>query len=218
MDYLRAYIPACEAFGWSGGNGFKTAIVQMANGRERRNAEWSQPQHRFTLPFQNISQSQYIGIKQMHLTALGMLLPFLYLDQSDHTADSELVAVATPGQTEFQLTKTSVISGVSFQRKVFALYVPDGDDPGEAVEADPVISVNGVIASGWAFDHDRGVAFPPAPMTGGEVVRWSGQFSIWVRFNQDDLPFSIDNRSGGEFVMNGQVELLEMPPPPEVVS
>ena len=50
-------------------------------------------------------------------------------------------------------------------------------------------------------------------MVGGEILRWSGSFSVWVRFDNDRLPFSIDSRSGGDFVVNGSVDLLEMPPP-----
>ena len=219
MDYMRTYIPACEAFGWSGGPGFNTTLVIMTNGRERRNASWSQPKHRFVLPFQNIDPVAYAGIKQTHLIAMGMARAFLYQDRTDYQASNEVFAVAQAGDTEFQLAKFTTRDGVTFQRKVFALYAPTGSSDGDSVQVTPVITVNGTPAVGWTIDYDRGLVYPPSPMAGGEILRWSGVFSLWVRFNQDDLPFSIDNRTEEGFALNGQVELLEIAAPqPDPVS
>ena len=66
MTHLRPYIDACETFGWSGGQEFNTRLVTLLNGRERRNANWSQGRHRYTLPFQNLMREQYRAVRQMH--------------------------------------------------------------------------------------------------------------------------------------------------------
>lgn len=215
-EYLRAYIPACEGYGWEGGPEHRTTIVQLRSGRERRNAMWTQPQHFYSLPFTNIRQSEYAPIKQMHMNRRGRWGVFLYRDRLDDSADDELFAVAEAGQTEFQLGKWSIIDGVTYYRHVTALYI-EGDD-GEALEAAPTVTVDGSPAAGMTVDYDRGVLTFDTPMAGGEILRWTGVFSIWVRFDNDRLPFSIDNRSGQGFVVNGQVDLLEMPPPEEEVS
>lgn len=210
-EYLKAYIPACEAYGWEGGPEHRTRIVQLRSGRERRNAEWVQPQHFFSLPFQNISQPQYAPIKQMHMNRQGRLGVFLYQDRSDFTADDDLFAVAEAGQTTFQLGKWSIIEGVSYYRNVTALYTPNPD--GTAANSTILITSNGSPAPAHTLDRDRGIVVFDAPLSGGQTLRWSGEFSLWVRFDNDRLPFSIDNRSGQDYVMNGQVDLLEMPPP-----
>lgn len=215
-DYLRAYIPTCEAYGWDGGPEQRTQIVTLRNGRERRNAQWIQPQHFFSVPFQNISQPQYAPIKQMHLNRRGRWGVFLYHDPSDPSADDDIFAVAEAGQTSFQLAKYSVIEGVSYRREIYALYRPNSD--GSAQEVVPIITVDGTPTTDFVNDPDRGIVIFNTPMTGGEILHWSGLFSLWVRFDNDRLPFSIDNKSGGEFVMNGSVELLEMPPPEEPES
>lgn len=209
MAYRRVYIPACEAFGWSGGPGFQTRQVLMSSGRNRRNADWDQPKHRFVVGYQNIPPELYSGIKQLFLNSQGMLHNFLYLDRLDSEASNATFAIAEPGDTQFPLGKYSEQDGVLYERRVFALYVPDPNDPSQAIEATPIIRVNNVVAPGWTFDYDRGLAFPPTPMSGGEVLSWSGQFSLWVRFNQDDMPFSIDNLTAEGFAINGQVELIE---------
>lgn len=212
-EYLKAYIPACEAYGWEGGPEHKTRIVQLRSGRERRNAEWVQPQHFFSLPFQNITQPQYAPVKMMHMNRRGRWGAFLYRDRSDWQADDEALVVAEAGQDTFQLGKWSLIDGVTYYRHVYALYVPGSDWAAEDSEIS--ITVNDAPASTYVLDRDRGLVIFDTPMSGGEIIRWSGAFSIWVRFDNDRLPFSIDNRSGGEYVMNGQVDLLEMPPPEE---
>lgn len=211
MIYLRSYIPACEGYGWEGGPEFSTRIVRMANGRERRNAEWSQPQHFYAVPFANLVQSQYAPIKQMHLNRRGRWGCFLFRDRLDDCADNETFAVAEAGQTEFQLAKWSVIDGVSYHNEINAIYLPndDGSAQSNAVE----ITVDGSPAGSHVIDRDRGIVTFDAPPGDGAILRWTGGFSRWVRFDQDRLPFSIDNKSGGEFVVNGGVELLEQPPP-----
>ena len=216
-EYVQAYIKTCEAYGWSGGPGFNTRIVPKLNGRERRNADWDQPQHSYEVPFQNITQPLYAPIKQMHLHRRGAWGVFLYRDRLDWQAEDELFAVAEAGQDEFQLAKTSVIDGVAYLRYVYALYVPDPASSAssyqEAADSDVAITVDGTPTSAYTLDRDRGTVLFDPPMAGGEVLRWSGTFSLWVRFQNDKLPFSIDNRSGGQYVTNGSVQLLEMPPP-----
>lgn len=210
-EYLRAYIPACEGYGWDGGPEHRTNIVQLRSGRERRNAAWTQPQHFFSLPFNNISQPQYAPIKMMHMNRRGRWGVFLYMDRSDYLADDDLFAVANAGQSTFQLAKWSIVEGVSYYRHVTALYEPG--DGGSAAESDIQITVNGGSAPAYTLDRDRGLVIFDSPLSGGEELRWFGAFSLWVRFDNDRLPFSIDNRSGGDYVMNGQIDLLEMPPP-----
>lgn len=214
--YIRRYIPACETFGWTGGPGFNTRIVTRLNGRENRNADWSQPQHSFSLPFQALTQDDYAPIKNMHLNRQGAWGVFLYRDRLDDTASNELIGTAEAGQAEFQLVKDSTLDGVIYKRQCTALYVPAED--GSAIQVTPEITVNGSPAMGWTFDHDRGLAFPPAPMTGGEIVRWSGQFSVWVRFVSDRLPFTIGTRNADGFFVDGSIDLLEQPPPIEITS
>lgn len=200
MSYLRAYIEKCPGFGWQGGPSFKTRIVSMANGRERRNADQAYARHAFSAPFRNIRREDYANIKQMHLVCRGMLHAFKFKDQLDYQAAAEVFGAGTGAQTVFQLRKISTIDGVSYTRNVYAI-------------RSAAVTVNGV-ASAPTIDMDRGtVTFAVAPAAAA-VLRWTGEFDIWVRFNQDDLPFSIDNKSPKNGVLvNGSVDLIEVPPP-----
>lgn len=211
MSYIRKYIPTCEGYGWTGGPVFNTRIVRMMTGRERRNAEQDQPQHVFSVPFNNIGQTQYIPIKQMHLNRRGQWGCFLFRDRLDDIAENEFFAVAEGGDTVFQLSKWSIQDGIGYQSKIQAIYSPDAD--GEAVDSPVTITVNGSPTTDFVLDRDTGIVTFNSGRTAGQVLRWSGSFSRWVRFARDDLPFSIDNKSGSEFVVNGSIELMEMPAP-----
>ena len=216
--YVRAYIPTCETYGWTGGPVFSTRIVTRQNGRENRNADWAQPQHEFALPFQGLTQDQYVPIKRMHLNRRGAWGVFLYRDRLDSEADQEVFAIAEAGQDTFQLLKNSTINGVGYQRLVRALYRPDPADPGQALDSDIVIRVDGAPTTAFTLNRDTGEVVFDAPMTGGELLDWSGVFSIWVRFVSDKLPFTIVNRGSATFYVEGSIDLLEMAPPVQIES
>ena len=195
--YIDAFIEPCAGYGWQGGPEFKTTIVEMRNGWERRNGEIAYARHSFNIPFSNISPADYASIKQLHLIARGRLHNFKFIDELDSDAENEVFATGDGVQTVFQLRKLSTLDGVSYDRNV---YVPL---PGV------VVTNNGVLASP-TIDYDRGlVTFAGAPGN-GNALRWTGRFAMWVRFNQDDLPFSIENLR----VRSGQVSIIEDRPPP----
>lgn len=206
--YLREFINACEGYGWIGGPEFKTRIVPMQNGHENRNAGWAQGRHRYSLPFLNINRERYRNIRQMFEVCRGQLHSFLYRDPLDPSAEDELLGLGDGTTTEFQLAKLSVIDGVTYHRNVYAL----GDD--DLVTA----SVGGAVATDFTLDRDRGlIIFDIAPALDAQI-RWSGPFAVWVRFANDWLPFSIDNRLGNDYARNGTVDLIEVKPPAEAMS
>jgi len=199
-DYIDGYIEKCPALGWQGGPGFKTLVVTLANGREKRRACWANVQHSFNLPFRNIKPAAYANIKQMHLLAMGRWGNFKFKDHLDYEAANAQFAIGDGVETVFQLGKLSALDGVFYERECYVI-------------RSAAITVNGSPVSP-TVDANRGLVTFVSPPANGAILRWTGEFALWVRFNQDDLPFSIDNKSGGQNIINGSVSLLEMPPPP----
>lgn len=200
QGYLDAYLQPCPGYGWQGGPSFQTQIVQMVNGRENRNAQHDNVRHQFSAPFQNITREAYRNIKQMHLVCKGMLRCFKFRDELDFEATDELFGYGDGVETEFQLRKISTVDGVSCERLVFV--IEDGAS----------IKVNGVVTAA-TIDQDRGIVTFAAAPASAAALTWSGMFAVWVRFNQDYLPFSIDNGNGVERFANGTVDLIEVSPP-----
>jgi uncharacterized protein (TIGR02217 family) len=200
--YLDAYLAPCPGYGWEGGPEFNTRIVSLANGRERRNANWSQPRHKYAAPYLNISKDAYREIKRMFYVCQGMLNAFRFRDQLDYEAVDQQFGVGDGTTDTFQLVTVSVADGVPYGRNVTAL------------AENPTVEIDGTPTALFTADLDRGLIVFNSPPGVGEVLTWSGIFDIWVRFNQDYLPFSLDNPNA----TNGGVEVIEVPPPELVTS
>ena len=196
MAYIDDTLGVCPGFGWQGGPEFKTQIVELQSGREKRNGMWSQGRHRFAAPFLNISKEAYREVKKLHLVCRGQLHAFKFKDELDFEADNEVFGTGDGVRTVFQLSKVSAIDGVAYAREVYA-------------PADPVvITADGILALP-TVDYRRGtVTFAVAPAA-GVVLRWTGNFFVWVRFTQDFLPFTLDNPNA----TNGSIDLIEVAPP-----
>lgn len=203
VGYIDEFLDGCFAYGFEGGPVFNTQIIELQNGREKRNATWAEHKHRYNGSFLNIKTEQYRKIKQMHLVARGRLNAFKIIDPLDNYALNQNFAQANGTATKFQLSSTSSIAGVSYTRGVYGII------PNDKFK----IYVNDVVVDNYTVDTKRGtVVFDTAPPVGA-ILKWSGNFFVWVRFEQDDLPFSLDNPN----MTNGAVTMLEVPPPKEGV-
>ncbi len=202
---LKAYLEPTISYGWSGGPEFQTRITPLKSGRNRRNANWDQPRHRFTAPYQHLSNDAFRAIKKMHMVCRAQAHLFLFRDELDFEATNEQFGVGDGANKTFQLSKLSTIDGVSYSRNVYALYQPDPSILGASVEVDPVVTVNGTPTTAFTVDREQGlITFTAAPAASA-VLRWTGAFSLWVRFGQDWLPFSFDQPDG----TYGSIDLVE---------
>lgn len=216
--YVRNYIRACEGFGWEGGPEYNTDIVPMLNKAEKRNARWSQSRFFASLPFLNIPPERYGFILDMFEDRMGRWGAFLYRNPLRYSVEGAEFGAGDGTNVEFQLSYMTEVGGRERVRNVYALYVPVLDSNGDAAEADVDIYVNGILTTAVTIDYDRGVVLFDSPPANGAVLTWDGAFSHWVRFNNDRLPFSIDNRSADGLVTNGTVEVIEVNPPALVQS
>jgi uncharacterized protein (TIGR02217 family) len=198
MTILDTELDPCVGFGFAGGPEFSTRITGLANGHERRNARWASPRHRWTAPFANISDSDYREIKRVFMVCRGMANGFLFKDWLDFTATNEPLGDAPSGSTAVRLAKVSTADGVDYTRNIT-----------RPLSAGFTLYQAGVAKAG-TLDVDTGLFTPTTAWTEGEALTWTGEFRIPVRFANDWLPFSIDNRKGAGFAVNGSVDLIEV--------
>lgn len=186
------------AYGWQGGPAFNTRIVPLRNGHERRNANWDQVKHQFTLPFQNITDAAYLQhLKAVFLAMRGQTHSFLAKDWSDYQAAGESLGAAPAGSAAVQLQKVATFGAASYTRTI------------TKPKAGVVVYQDGVVKAG-TLDTATGEFTPDTAWTEGEPLTWSGEFYVPVRFASDLLPMSIDNRTGDGYVLNGAIDLIEV--------
>jgi uncharacterized protein (TIGR02217 family) len=197
--FIDAELDLCPGFGWQGGPSFNTRVITTQAWVERRNANNIECRHSYTLPLQNILDDAYLlQLKQVFMACRGQLHSFKVKDYSDNEAVDEVFFEGDGVSTVFQLAKISSFGIASYTRFIRKPM------PGVA------ITVNNVAASP-TIDLTTGlVTFAVAPAIGA-IGRWSGSFWVPVRFNNDMLNISIDNKTGGgDFLINGSVDLIEV--------
>lgn len=195
MTTIDAELVVCPSFGWQGGPEFNTLIKQLRNGHERRRALWQEAKHHYMLPFQNITNTEYlVQLKSAFLAARGSAESFLVKDNSDYLANAEIFGAGDGVAVAFDLYIVRLFGSANYARRI--LY-----------PVNPVFYVDGIPAAATFFDGRVVFDDPPAD---DAVLSWSGEFRVAVRFATDAFPMTIDNRSGAEMIMNGSVELREV--------
>lgn len=197
--FIDVELDICPAFGWQGGPSFNTRVVTTQSWVERRNANNIECRHSYSLPLQNIVDSDYLLLlKQVYMACRAQLHSFKVKDYSDFEANNEVFGEGDGATKVFQLSKTSVFGPAS--------YVRDITKP----VAGLVVRVNSTVTAVTVDTLTGLVTFAAAPANGA-ILRWTGEFRVPVRFASDVLSTTIDNkRPNGDFLVNGSVDLLEV--------
>ncbi len=199
MTAYATVLDITPAYGWQGGPEFNTRIVPMRNGHDRRNARWDQVRHRFTLPFQNITDATYLSsLKAVFLAMRGQNHSFLAKDWSDYRATGESLGNAPAGSAAVQLQKVATFGTATYTRTI------------TKPRAGTVTVYQAGVAKAGTVDTATGLFTPDTAWTEGQALTADFEFYVPVRFASDLLPMSIDNRTGQGYVMNGSVELVEV--------
>lgn len=181
------------AYGFTGGPEFRTRVVSLDSGRERRNIQWSRPRHRYSANWLNIPIEGQAKLRAAFMAVRGQAYGFRLKDWGDFEAVAEIIGTGDGTRTTFQLAKTYPMGPASYTRTI------------TKPRAGATITVNGTPVSA-TVDTTTGIATLAAPPVATAVVRWSGQFDVPVRFASDYFPMSLDNLNA----FNGDIELIEV--------
>lgn len=198
---LQGVVPA---FGWMAGPSGNTRIITLRNRHERRNADSSLAQHTFTLPFKNIRDEAYLQyLKAAHMVMYAQLHSFLVKDWLDNECTNESLGEAPSGTTPVQLIKTYSALGATRARDITKPVT------GAVIYQD---TGSGPVAKPGTLSGLTGLFTPTTSWAEGADLSWTGHFRVPVRFNNDYMPMSIDDKFGtnGGFAVNGSIELIEV--------
>lgn len=198
MTILDVELDPCVAMGFTGGPEFNTRITRLRNGYERRNANLAEAKHRWTAPFNNITDAEFRSIKGVFNVCRGQVYSFFFQDPADHTATQQSLGAAPAGSAAVTLRVVSTADGVTYARTNFQAY------------AGLVVYQNGVAKTG-TYNADTNQFTPSTAWTTSAALTWTGTFRVPVRFMSDWLPFSIDSKRGSDYAMNGSVDIVEVP-------
>lgn len=186
----------CVAYGSQFGQEFKTRIVTLKSGFERRNIEWTMPMGKYSVLFQALAPEDHALVRGAHMASMGTAIPFRFKDWTDYTAENELIGVATGDPQTLQLVKNYTFGGMSLQRTI-----------AKPVSGTVTLYSDGVEI-GVSVDTTNGEVSFIAPI--GEDITWSGEFDVPVRFDSDRLDFDPAGRATGGFLLTGDVDIVEI--------
>lgn len=192
----------CVTFGTASGPAYDTRRVPLKSGIVRRNPRRARPQYRFNVLYKNLSPLYHQDVVDAFNACLGGVHSFRFKDWTDFEGEAEVfrnpltlaAIVGTGGSQALQLTKTYTFGSVSIVRLIR-----------KPVMGTVVVRANGTPIS--SSISSVGVATFTA--TGGAALTADYEFDTPVMFENDELPFSGDQKGADGLFLNGDVMLLE---------
>ncbi len=189
--------PADISFKAKGGPEFKTDIVTLSSGQEKRNISWESARHRYILDYKDISSAQAKQINEFFMARRGRAYGFRYKDWNDYTAKNQLIGTGDGTTKQFQLVKNYGEENFSFQRRIR-----------RPVSGNVVLYINSTQQqNNFSVDYSTGIInFNTAPTLHLPITA-SFEFDVPVRFNTDLLESDVENFSK---TSTRKIELIEV--------
>lgn len=193
-SFHEVRFPTGIGFGSSGGPFFKTEVIELDSGHERRNIQWEYPLEAWNVAYGVKTEEQLQELLTFFYARRGMAYGFRFKNPIDHVGEEEVCNYLVQAGA-YQMFKHYVSGPASLSRKIV-----------KPVEDTVRVFVDGTEAeSGWTVDETTGlITFTSSPYP--DVVTASFEFDIPVRFGQDGIELSLDNYKAGA----AQVPLKEL--------
>ena len=181
MTFIDTKLSRNVSVGFSGGPEWKTTVVSMANGKDRRNAEWAAPHHRYTANYALIDPIGQNEILAAFFAARGQKDSFRFRDWNDFRVTNGAMANGDGTSSPRQLTKAYTFGPTTFVRNILL-----------PIASTVVITANGVPIA-VTVDDETGMVTPVSSWPSGQAIKQSFEFDVRVRFGADFAPFNRDS-------------------------
>lgn len=189
--YETPRFPEKISLGASGGPGFSTEVITVESGREKRNARWVFPQHRWDVSHAVRVQADLDALRAFFLAMNGKLHGFRFKDWSDYQTLITQGVVSGITSTTFQLVKRYANGAVSKDRNIT-----------KPIAAGFVLKDTGVtlvLTTDYTLNTVTGVVTTTIPRTAANLT-WSGEFDVPMRFDTDEFQAEIVDRAQSQLL------------------
>lgn len=191
-----------------GGPEWLTLVQVSLSGKESRIQQWTTPRRIYDIGYAlRLSQNplgEFAGVLALHLAHQGRTYPFRFKDWSDYAVSGQNFAGAASGtpyqatdgvRVAFHLIKsydpwgilgTGLTTGLTYTRLL------------TCIVGTPVIEINEaggpdawVLTTAWSLNAETGLVTFDAPPPLDSALRWTGEFDVPVRFDDDKLPIVV---------------------------
>lgn len=197
MAFIEQRLLDCVSYGTAGGPTWTTRKVGLRSGIVRRNPQRSRPLYRFTVLYRNLAADDHVSVIEAFNACFGGAHSFRLKDWADFQAvDQQLSELSTGAPQTLQLRKLYTFGTQTVARPIR-----------KPVTGTVTMTRNGSPFVPTSIDYTTGLV--TFTQTVGGVIRWSGEFDVPVMFDEDELSFSIENRSARGLVLTSDISLSE---------
>lgn len=203
MPFINERLLDKVAYGFSGGPTWATTRVSLISGRSKRNAERSQPLHRYSAPFQNIKPEHYDLLIENYMVCLGPQSSFRFKPPTDFTLNDGIIGTAVGGTDEtMQLIKPYSFGPVGGEI-LLNRNITKPVDSTVYTDAVALTLTEDDVGMSFTVDYETGIV--TFTSTIGKVIRATGEFDVPVHFDEDSMDFDYSTLLS----LSGDIILLE---------
>lgn len=182
MGRIAAVLDEEVDYGFEGGPRYKTGSIDLENGLFDKDSQWVYPRHEYNASFGNVKDDARDHIIAVFHVCRGSRHSIMFKDWNDFEIIDQVIQVL-PGTTDtIQLYKT---------------YAPFGPPwitvrPIQALKAGAVIVDENLDPVAGTFNNLTG-EFTPVGAWGAGEYRLTCEFYVWVFFEEDYNPMTINS-------------------------
>jgi uncharacterized protein (TIGR02217 family) len=200
-SFHEVQFPPSISLGATGGPGFHTTVLTLADGSEKRNIDWSKDRGTWDVAHGLKSQDDLNILLAFFRVRRGQAYGFRFKDWPDfnlaNDAEALPVLFTTDGHTAtFQLQKVYADVGGTYVRDIF-----------KPVAGTLTLLDNGVPTGAFTVDTTTGLVTLTGPLTTGHLITGTCEFDVPVRFTTDSMVVSITDIDNFAW---GQIPLMEV--------
>lgn len=193
MAFHNVRLPEDVEKGSRGGPRFKTTVMVLGGGHEKRNIDWSQSRAEYDVGYGIESKEDFSDVLEFFYARQGAAHSFRFKDWADYQVGSPgnpvQFATGDGSTTVFQARKPYTSGGITYFRDLTKL-----------VSGTVSVYVNGAIqtpTTDYTVDLQTGlITFVAAP-TNTHPIALICEFDVPVRFAQDHLDVSMETFDAG---------------------
>lgn len=182
MAYHNVLFPKEISYGSKGGPAFKTTVITLASGLERRNQEWKRVRALYDVSHGIKSPAELEELRKFFYARRGMANSFNYFDWGDHEIFTQNIGVGDGEKEDFQIIKSYIDDG-SYQYDRVITKIEAGSDLPITVDGDPKVK-----GTQYTLDYTTGIVHfteGNIPTSGQVVALPYAKFYVHARFDID---------------------------------
>lgn len=203
MSFHDVRLPTTVERGAVGGPSFHTTVIELSSGHEQRNINWSQTRARYNIAYGISHKHELDAVIDFFYARYGKAYGFRFKDWADYEVDSQVLGYGDGVTKAFQAFKRYGDDTLYFDRTLTKLVADTVDVLVEGVPASHTVDLNTGIITLVTAPSATGGSGPG----GAQVISYTTEFDVPVRFNTDNLDVTMELWNVGSIP---SIELVEV--------